>query len=152
MDLLVRGELLSAQLALARGDLSTAGLSLQQLETLIEQEGLAIHAPGMVALIRPNGSAEVVAEGIAFPNGMAISPDGSTLVVADSYAKELIGFRIGSDGSLSGRRTCRTCNHIWHVDFDPPQVEGVCDLDQGELYQRDDDKPETVHKRLDTYR
>ena len=52
---------------------------------------------------------------------------------------------------LSGRRTCRTCNHIWHVDFDPPQVEGVCDLDQGELYQRDDDKPETIENRLDVY-
>src|SRR6266516_599184 len=50
MDLLVRGELLSARLELARGDLSTAGLSLQQLEALIEQEGLANHAPGVVAL------------------------------------------------------------------------------------------------------
>ncbi len=52
---------------------------------------------------------------------------------------------------LSGRRTCRTCNHIWHVDFDPPQVEGVCDLDGGELYQRDDDKAETVANRLNVY-
>jgi adenylate kinase len=52
---------------------------------------------------------------------------------------------------LSGRRTCRTCNHIWHVDFDPPQVDGVCDLDQGELYQRDDDKPETIENRLEVY-
>jgi adenylate kinase len=52
---------------------------------------------------------------------------------------------------LSGRRTCRTCNHIWHVDFDPPQVEGVCDLDQGDLYQRDDDKPETIENRLEVY-
>src|ERR671921_1994963 len=43
---------------------------------------------------------------------------------------------------LSGRRTCRTCNHIWHVDFDPPQREGVCDIDGGELFQRDDDKAE----------
>ena len=50
MDLLVRGELLSARLGLARGDLSTAGLSLQQLEALIEQEGLVNHAPGMIAL------------------------------------------------------------------------------------------------------
>src|SRR6266700_442463 len=50
MDLLVRGELLSARLGLARGDLSTAELSLQQLEALIEQEGLANHAPAMIAL------------------------------------------------------------------------------------------------------
>jgi adenylate kinase len=52
---------------------------------------------------------------------------------------------------LSGRRTCRTCNHIWHVDFDPPQAEGVCDLDNGELYQREDDKAETVANRLHVY-
>ncbi len=52
---------------------------------------------------------------------------------------------------LSGRRTCRTCNHIWHVDFDPPAVEGVCDIDGGELYQRDDDKAETIINRLDVY-
>ena len=52
---------------------------------------------------------------------------------------------------LSGRRTCRTCNHIWHVDFDPPKVPEVCDLDEGELYQREDDKAETVANRLDVY-
>ena len=52
---------------------------------------------------------------------------------------------------LSGRRTCRTCNHIWHVDFDPPRVPGVCDLDAGELYQREDDRAETVANRLEVY-
>lgn len=52
---------------------------------------------------------------------------------------------------LSGRRTCRSCNHIWHVDFDPPQTAGVCDLDGGELFQRDDDKPETIKNRLEVY-
>ena len=52
---------------------------------------------------------------------------------------------------LSGRRTCRTCNRVWHVDFDPPAVEGVCDVDGGELYQRDDDREETIRHRLDVY-
>lgn len=52
---------------------------------------------------------------------------------------------------LSGRRTCRSCNHIWHVDFDPPTVAGVCDIDGGELYQRDDDKAETIANRLLVY-
>ena len=52
---------------------------------------------------------------------------------------------------LSGRRTCRTCNHIWHVDFDPPAKDGVCDLDGGELFQRDDDKAETIANRLAVY-
>jgi len=52
---------------------------------------------------------------------------------------------------LSGRRTCRTCNHIWHVDFDPPEVSDRCDIDGGELYQRDDDKAETIANRLQVY-
>ncbi len=52
---------------------------------------------------------------------------------------------------LSGRRTCRTCNHVWHVDFDPPEAPGVCDIDAGELYQREDDKAETVSNRLEVY-
>jgi adenylate kinase len=52
---------------------------------------------------------------------------------------------------LSGRRTCRSCGHIWHVDFDPPSTEGICDSCGGELFQRDDDKPETIRHRLDVY-
>jgi adenylate kinase len=52
---------------------------------------------------------------------------------------------------LSGRRTCRSCGHIWHVDFDPPSTEGVCDICDGELFQRDDDKPDTVRHRLEVY-
>jgi len=52
---------------------------------------------------------------------------------------------------LSGRRTCRKCGHVWHVDFDPPEVDGVCDHCGGELFQRDDDRPETVRHRLEVY-
>jgi adenylate kinase len=52
---------------------------------------------------------------------------------------------------LSGRRTCRKCGHVWHVDFDPPEIEGVCDHCGGELFQRDDDRPETVRHRLEVY-
>ncbi len=52
---------------------------------------------------------------------------------------------------LSGRRTCRQCNHVWHLDFDPPSVEGVCDRCGGELFQRDDDREETIRHRLEVY-
>jgi adenylate kinase len=52
---------------------------------------------------------------------------------------------------LSGRRTCRTCNHVWHIDFDPPETDGVCDIDGGELFQRDDDKESTIRHRLDIF-
>jgi adenylate kinase len=52
---------------------------------------------------------------------------------------------------LSGRRTCRGCGKIWHVEFDPTEAEGVCDRCGGELFQRDDDKPDTVAERLRVY-
>ena len=52
---------------------------------------------------------------------------------------------------LSGRRTCRSCGHIWHVDFDPPSREGICDHCGGQLFQRDDDKPDTVRHRIEVY-
>lgn len=51
----------------------------------------------------------------------------------------------------SGRRICRTCGHSFHLAFDPPGEPDVCDLDGGELYQREDDKPETVRQRLEVY-
>ncbi|MFG1926248.1 adenylate kinase [Cryptosporangium sp. NPDC048952] len=52
---------------------------------------------------------------------------------------------------LSGRRTCRGCGKIWHVEFDPTTVDGVCDRCDSQLFQRDDDKPETIAKRLEVY-
>jgi adenylate kinase len=52
---------------------------------------------------------------------------------------------------LSGRRTCRACNHVWHLDFDPPAEATVCDICGGELYQRDDDREETIRHRLEVY-
>ena len=54
-------------------------------------------------------------------------------------------------GRLTGRRTCRDCGAGFHVMFDPPEKEGVCDKCGGELYQRDDDNVETVTSRLDVY-
>jgi adenylate kinase len=52
---------------------------------------------------------------------------------------------------LSGRRTCKKCGHVWHVEFDAPTNPDVCDKCGGELYQRDDDRPETVRHRLEVY-
>ena len=54
-------------------------------------------------------------------------------------------------GRLTGRRTCRQCGQGFHVMFDPPKQEGVCDKCNGELYQRDDDNEETVGNRLKVY-
>lgn len=52
---------------------------------------------------------------------------------------------------LGGRRVCREKSHPYHVEFNPPEKEGVCDIDGSELYVRDDDKPETIRHRLDQY-
>src|SRR5207342_734240 len=49
---------------------------------------------------------------------------------------------------LSGRRMCRAADHVYHVEFNPPAAEGVCDVDGSELYQRDDDLPDVVRTRF----
>jgi sugar lactone lactonase YvrE len=74
--------------------------------------------PGMIAVVTPDNGVRRVAEDIAFPNGMAVSADGSTLIVADSYGKELTAFEVGSDGTLSGRRT-------W-ADLGDDNPDGIC--------------------------
>jgi adenylate kinase len=53
---------------------------------------------------------------------------------------------------LSGRRVCSKCGAVYHVKYNPPKVEGVCDLCGGSLVQRDDDREEVVKKRLEVYR
>lgn len=52
---------------------------------------------------------------------------------------------------LGGRRTCVEAGHVFHIEFNPPKQEGVCDIDGSELVVRDDDTPEVIGKRLDTY-
>jgi sugar lactone lactonase YvrE len=86
-------------------------------------------APGIVAVLRTDGSAERVADGVAFPNGMAITPDGGTLIVADSYGRELTGFDIGADGALSNRRT-------W-ADLEEGVPDGICIDAEGAVWYAD---------------
>lgn len=74
-------------------------------------------APGIITLITPDGSARQVADGIAFPNGMAVTPDNSTLIIAESDGKKLSAFDIAGDGSLSNRR-------VW-ADLDG-YPDGIC--------------------------
>jgi sugar lactone lactonase YvrE len=75
-------------------------------------------APGVVALVTPDGSARQVADGIAFPNGMLVTPDNSTLIVADSYGKCLTAFDVAADGSLANRR-------VW-ADLGDGVPDGIC--------------------------
>jgi sugar lactone lactonase YvrE len=62
-------------------------------------------APGFIAAISPDGTVRQVADGIAFPNGMAVTEDNSTLIIAESFAGKLTAFDITEDGSLDNRRT-----------------------------------------------
>jgi sugar lactone lactonase YvrE len=75
-------------------------------------------APGIVALVTPDGSARQVADGVAFPNGMAVTPDNSTLIMAESYGKKLTAFDLAADGGLSNRR-------VW-ADLDDGVPDGIC--------------------------
>ncbi len=52
---------------------------------------------------------------------------------------------------LSGRRVCRNCGKVWHIEFEKPADPTKCDICQGELYQRDDDKEEVITRRLEVY-
>jgi sugar lactone lactonase YvrE len=59
---------------------------------------------GIVALVTPEGLVQQVADGLAFPNGMAVTPDNRTLIVAESWAEQLTAYDIADDGTLSGQR------------------------------------------------
>jgi sugar lactone lactonase YvrE len=74
--------------------------------------------PGFVIVVRSDGQARVVADGLMFPNGMAVTADGKTLVVAESYACCLTAYDIGEDGGLSGR-------HVW-ADLGEDNPDGIC--------------------------
>lgn len=86
-------------------------------------------APGIVALVTPDGSARQVADGIAFPNGMAVTPDNATLIVAESYGKRLTAFDIAADGSLSNRR-------VW-ADLGDGVPDGICLDAEGAVWYAD---------------
>ena len=75
-------------------------------------------ATGIIALVTPDGSARQVADGVAFPNGMVVTPDNATLILAESYGKRLTAFDIAADGSLSNRR-------VW-ADLDGGFPDGIC--------------------------
>lgn len=106
-------------------------------------------APGIIALVIPDGSARQVAEGLAFPNGMLVTPDNETLIVAESYGKRLSAFDMAADGSLSKRRVWASLGDgvpdgicldaegaVWYADV--PNKRCVRVREGGEVLQRID--------------
>jgi sugar lactone lactonase YvrE len=86
-------------------------------------------ASGFIIVVKSDGTAMGVAEGLDFPNGMAVTPDNSTLIVAESYGKKLTAFDIDTDGSLSNRRTWAELN-----DGSP---DGICLDTEGAVWYAD---------------
>ena len=85
--------------------------------------------PGFVAVVTPDGVARPVADGVEFPNGMAVTPDNSTLIVAESYGHRLTAFDIGADGGLSNRR-------VW-ADLGDGTPDGICIDAEGAVWYAD---------------
>jgi sugar lactone lactonase YvrE len=96
-------------------------------------------APGTIALLKPDGAARLVADGIAFPNGMAVTPDNSTLIVAESYGQKLTAFQIAADGSLSPPR-------VWAYLGDGVP-DGICLDAQGAIWYADVPNKQCVRVR-----
>ncbi len=101
---------------------------------------------------QPDAAQGAILDG--FPRNLAQAQalDGMTAPHGGVAAVPLI--RVSDEEALrriTGRRVCRTCGAVYHVEFNPPRRPGLCDLDGGELYQREDDRPETVRNRLYVY-
>lgn len=97
-------------------DLSEYGGTFNEI--VIDAHGNAFVNSDRIVVVRPDGSAQLVAEDLHFGNGMAITPDGSTLIVAESHGMRLSAFSIGPDATLSGRR-------VW-ADLAGDYPDGIC--------------------------
>lgn len=86
-------------------------------------------SPAELIMVEPDGSARVVAEDMKFPNGTVITPDGSTLIVAQSYGRDLVAFSIADDGGLTDRR-------VW-ADLDGGTPDGICLDAEGAVWYAD---------------
>jgi sugar lactone lactonase YvrE len=98
--------------------------------------------PGIVALVTPDGSVRQVADDIHFPNGMVVTPDDQTLIVAESFAGKLTAFDIAADGRLANRR-------VWADLGGPGKGDGICLDAEGAIWCSvvDDDRPACLRVR-----
>jgi adenylate kinase len=126
---------LEAKAVMARGDLVSDDLIIAMFR---ERLGA------------PDTGAGVLLDGFPRTEAQAAALDGMLTGLGRRIAAVIV-FQIDEETvvrRLSGRRMCRAADHVYHVDFNPPKVEGVCDVDGSELYRRDDDDPEVVRTRF----
>ena len=107
-----------------------SGIAAGWNEIVVDGRGNAyVNSAGAIALVAPDGSVRKVAEGGAFPNGMAITADNGTLIMAESHGKKLTAFDIAPDGSLSNRR-------VW-ADLKDGVPDGICIDQEGAVWYAD---------------
>lgn len=111
-----------------------------------------------IAMVRDRLAEEDAQEGFLLDGFPRNVPQAETLkkILAEMDRKLDVVLELVVDDDevvrrLSGRRTCRKCGRIWHEIFDPPTKSGICDVCGGELFQRDDDREETIRHRLEVY-
>jgi adenylate kinase len=122
-----------------KGIIESGGLVPDQVTIELVRERLA----------RPDAAAGWILDG--FPRTVAQAEALEAMAAPDAA----VNFEVEDAdviARLSGRRVCRGCSRNYHADFMPPRTEGVCDDCGGELYVRDDDRPEAIAKRLAVYR
>ena len=119
-----------------RGELVPDGLIVQLIEETMPKDGNVIL----------DGFPRTVNQALALEEMLKVKGEKISKVLFFDVPDEVIIDR------LSGRRVCSKCGAVYHVKYNPPKIEGVCDLCGGTLVQRDDDKEEVVKKRLEVYR
>ncbi|MDT7870957.1 MAG: adenylate kinase [Thermocrinis sp.] len=119
-----------------RGELVPDELIVQLIEETMPKDGNVIL----------DGFPRTVNQALALEEMLRVKGEKISKVLFFDVPDEVIIDR------LSGRRVCSKCGAVYHVKYNPPKVEGVCNLCGGSLVQRDDDKEEVVRKRLEVYR
>jgi adenylate kinase len=119
-----------------RGELVPDELIVQLIEETMPKDGTVIL----------DGFPRTVNQALALEEMLRVKGEKISKVLFFDVPDEVIIDR------LSGRRVCSKCGAVYHVKYNPPKVEGVCDLCGGTLVQRDDDREEVVRKRLEVYR
>jgi adenylate kinase len=144
------GEILRAAVA-AGTELGSAAQKFMQAGELVPDEVVV----GIIRerLVEPDAARGFLLDGFPRTLEQAAALD-EMLTAADRAITHVVVLDVPEDElieRLSGRRMCRSCGKGYHVVFDPPQAEGVCDVCGGELYQRADDNEDTVRNRLVVY-